>query len=184
MNDILEPTREVLVGANFTVRQLPSTIDLPEAIRGAFAFEDDTVIGFVLAYETVAALVSDWRSASDALIRTQAKLLGAAGQKAWNTYLVLLAGDEAGFSGALALGQIEEDLEGMRKIARAGVNGLTTARGALLPLLPFRAAPVLDPIDMPAEIRERAGELDSEVVRAFLSRADQSVVLQIVEDGG
>jgi hypothetical protein len=182
MNDILESTREVLTGADFTVRQLPSTVDGPKAIRGALAFENDTVIGFVLAYDTVAALVSDWRAASDALIRTQAELLGVAGLKAWNTYLVLLAGDEAGFGEALALGQIEENLEGTRKIARAGVNGLATAREALLPLLPFRAAPVLDPVDMPAEIRERAGELNPEVVRAFLSRADQSIVLQIVED--
>jgi hypothetical protein len=182
MNDILETTREVLTGASFTVRQLPSTADGPEAIRGALAFENDTVIGFVLAYDTVAALVLDWRAASDALIRAHAELLGAAGQKAWNTYLVLLAVKEAGFGEALTLGQIEEDLEGTRKIARAGVSGLVTARGALLPLLPFRAAPVLDPVDMPAEIRERAGEVSPEVIRAFLSHADQSLVLQTVED--
>ena len=182
MNDILEWTREVLTDSNFTVRQLPSTVDGPEAIQGALAFENDTVIGFVLAYNTVAALVSDWRVASDALIHTQAELLGAAGQKAWNTYLVLLAGHEADLGAALALGQIEEDLEGMRKIARGGVNGMATAKSGLLPLLPFRAAPVLEPVDMPAEIRERAGEITSEVVRAFLSRADQSVVLQLVED--
>ena len=182
MNDIIETTREVLTGANFTVRQLSPTADGSGAVRGGLVFENDTVIGFVLAYETVAALLSDWRVASDALLSGQAELLGAAGRKAWNTYLVLLAGDDPNFGGALALGQIEEDLEGVRKIARAGVNGLTTARAALLPLLPFRTAPVLDPVDMPAEIRERAGELNSEVVRAFLSRADQSVVLQIVED--
>lgn len=183
MNDILELTREVLIGDYFTVRQLPSIVDGPEAMRGALVFENDIVIGFVLAYDSVATLVSEWRAASDALIRSQTELLGAAGQKAWNTYLVLLAGGEAGFGEALALGQIEEDLEGMRKIARAGVKGLTPAREALLPLLPFHSAPVLDPVDMPAEIRQRAGELAPEIVRAFLSHADQSVVLQIVEDG-
>jgi hypothetical protein len=182
MNDILEFTREVLASEHFTVRQLLSTVGRPEAIRSALVFENDIVIGFVLAFDNVATLVSDWRAASDALIRSQAELLGAAGQKAWNTYLVLLAGDEAGFGEALALGQIEENLEGMRKIACGGVNGLTSARGALLPLLPFRAAPVLDPVDMLIEIRERASELSPEIVRAFLSHADQSVVLQIVED--
>ena len=182
MNDILESTRMVLTSANFTVQQLPAAAVGSETITGALAFENETVIGFVIAYEIVADLLSGWRVASDVLIRTQAELLGAAGPKAWNTYLVLLAGGEADFGEALALGQIEEDLEGMRKIARAGVNGSTTARRALLPLLPFHAAPVLDPVDMPAEIRERAGELASEVIHAFLSRADQSVVLQIVED--
>lgn len=182
MNDILETTREVLTGASFSVRQLPASVGGLEAIQGALAFENDTVLGFVLAFDSITTLISNWRRASDALVRAQAQMLGAAGQKAWNTYLILLAGDGAGFAEALALGQIEEDLEGMRKIARAGVNGLATTKAALLPLLPFRAAPVLEPIDMPSEIRGRAGEVNPEVLRAFLSRADESVVLQIVED--
>ncbi len=164
------------------MRQLPPIVEGPEATRGALAFENDIVIGFILAYDTVAGLISDWRVAADALICAQAELLGAAGLKAWNTYLVLLAGDEANLGAALALGQIEEDLEGMRKIARAGVNGVATAKAGLLPLLPFRAAPVLEPVDMPAAIRERAGEITPEVVRAFLSHADQSVVLQLIDD--
>lgn len=182
MNDIIETTREVLTDAGFSVRQLPASFDGAVSIQGALAFENDTVIGFVLVHDSVASLILNWRAASDALMRSQAQMLGAAGQKAWNAYLVLLAGDGAGFGEALALGRIEENLEGTRKIARAGVNGLATARAALLPLLPFRSAPVLEPIDMPSEIRGRAGEVNSEVLRAFLSRADESVVLQIVED--
>lgn len=182
MNDILEIAREVLTGARFTVRQLSTSAKGSDEAQGALAFENDTVIGFVISFDTVASLMANWQAASDDLILTQADLLGVAGQKAWNTYLVLLAREEPGFRETLALGQIEEDLEGMRKIARAGVTGLASARGALLPLLPFRAAPELEPIDMAAEVRARSSELDAEVVRAFLSRADQTVVLQIVED--
>jgi len=182
MNHTIDAAREVLADGGFAVRELSSTADASERTPGVLAFEDDTVIGFVIAYETTAALIADWRKASDVLMLEQAELLGAAGQKAWNTYLVLLAAGEASFGEALALGQVEEDLEGMRKIARAAVAGPTAARSALLPLLPFRAAPVLEPVDMPTEIRERAGDLDPEIVRAFLSRADPTLVLQIVED--
>lgn len=182
MNDTIDAAREVLADAGFSVRELSSMALAPEKAGSALAFEDDTLIGFVLAYDTPAALLASWRSGSDALMLDQAELLGAAGQKAWNAYLVLLTSEEASFGEALALGQVEEDLEGLRKIARAGVVGPTAARGALLSLLPFRAAPVLEPVDMPTEIRERASDLDPEIVRAFLSRADQSLVLQIVED--
>lgn len=182
MNQTIEAAREVLADAGFVVRELPSADEPVDASRGALAFEDDTVIGFVLAYDTPAALLRQWRAGSDALIVGQTGLLGAAGQKAWNAYLVLLATEEGGFGEALALGQVEEDLEGMRKIARAGVAGPTAARAALLPLLPFRAAPVLEPVDMQTEIRDRASEVDPEIVRAFLSRADPQLVLQILED--
>jgi hypothetical protein len=182
MNHTIDAAREILTDGGFTIRGISATADGSGQIQDAFAFEDNTVIGFVIVYETAAALLSNWRTASDGLMLEHTELLGAAGPKAWNTYLVLLAADEAGFGEALALGQVEEDLEGMRKIARAGIAGPTAARGALLPLLPFRAAPVLEPVDMPAEIRERASDLDPEVVRAFLSRADPALVLQIVED--
>lgn len=182
MNDTLEAAREVLGDAGFAVRWLASGGDEAGLVDGALAFENDTVIGFVLTSDSPADLLAGWRAASDVLIRDQAQFLGSAGEKAWNAYLILLAAREASFGEALALGQVEEDLEGMRKIARAGVNGPSAARGALLPLLPFRAAPVLEPVDMPAEIRERAGDLDPEIVRAFLSRAEQPLVLQVVED--
>jgi hypothetical protein len=182
MNDILETVRDVLTDARFAVRQLQPMTGPSGSMHCAIAFESDTVIGFVLAYNTVAALVEGWRAASETLVGSQSELLGAAGPKAWNTYLVLLSHDDANFGEALALGQIEEDLEGMRKIARAGVRGPAATESALLPLLPFRAAPVLEPINMAAEITDRAGELSPEIVRAFLSGADQAVVLQIVED--
>jgi len=108
--------------------------------------------------------------------------LQTARQKAWNAYLVLISRGVADFGEALALGQIEEDLEGMRKITKAGVSGAVAVRAALLPLLPFRAAPSLDPIDMRLEIQSRSTELDAEVVAAFLSGAEDGVVMQLLED--
>jgi hypothetical protein len=71
----------------------------------------------------------------------------------------------------------------MRKITKAGVLGDSGARAALLPLLPFRAAPVLDPIDMREEIASRSSELNADIVQAFLSEADENIVLQLLEDG-
>jgi hypothetical protein len=80
------------------------------------------------------------------------------------------------------LGAIEEDLTGTRKIAQAGVNEVAELRLALLPLLPFQSAPRLEAVDIAAEIRQRATELPARAVDAFLSSADASVVMQVLEE--
>ena len=145
-------------------------------------FEDSTVLGFIVIYDRVAELLANWKADGDRIAMKYRKFLQAAQQKAWNAYLVLLAREAATFDQALALGLIEEDLEAMRKITKAAVTNVSAVRSALLPLLPFRAAPVLDPIDMRAEIRARTSELDEQIVAAFLSAADEAVLLQLLEE--
>jgi hypothetical protein len=108
--------------------------------------------------------------------------LRRAGQKAWNTYVVLLASSEADYGASVGLSAIEEDLAGTRKIARAGIADIADLREALLPLLPLQSAPVLEPVDVLAEIRQRATELPARAVDAFLSTADDAVVIQILEE--
>jgi hypothetical protein len=148
----------------------------------ALAFENATVLGFALAYETVDELIRRWKADGDRVAMKHRKSLFAARDKAWNVYLILLAQERASFGQALALGLIEEDLEAMRKITKAGINTTEDVRTALLPLLPFRAAPVLDPIDMRVEIETRASDVDPQVLTAFLSSADEAVVMQLLED--
>jgi hypothetical protein len=146
------------------------------------AFENATVLGFALAYETVDELTRRWKADGDRVAMKHRKSLHAARDKAWNVYLILLAQERASFGQALALGLIEEDLEAMRKITKAGIRTTEDVRTALLPLLPFRAAPVLDPIDMRLEIETRASDVDPQVLAAFLSSADEGVVMQLLED--
>jgi hypothetical protein len=105
------------------------------------------------------------------------------GDKAWNAYAVLISAAEANYSESVVLSAIEENLVGVRKIARAGVRDVADVRDALLPLLPLQSAPKLEAVDMDAEIRLRTTELPSRAVDAFLSGAEEAVVIQVLEEG-
>lgn len=182
MTDLLRSCGDVLVEAGFSTR----LVEIPE-VQGktpfeALAFEDATVLGFVVLYENPQQLIESWKAHGERLAISHRASLQAARQKAWNTYLVLLSIEPADFSQSQLLGQIEEDLKAMRKITKAGVTDGSGARLALLPLLPFRAAPSLDPIEMRQEIQLRSTELDDDVVAAFLSKAEEGVVMQLLED--
>lgn len=182
MKDILRDCTTVLTEAGFATNYS----EVPAVAGGhsmdTIVFEDATVLGFVVAYGSAAQLIRSWKADGDRIALRHRDSLLAARQKAWNAYLVLISEASADFGESLVLGQIEEDLEAMRKITKAGVLGVSGARSALLPLLPFRAAPVLDPIAMREEIAARSSEVDDEIVHAFLSGAEESVVMQLLED--
>jgi hypothetical protein len=182
MNDTLENCAAVLAEAGFSTRHAEIPAECIARPLEALAFEDSTIIGFVVVYESPAELFASWKSDRDRIAMRHRDALQAARQKAWNAYLVLISRGAADLGELLALGQIEEDLEAMRKITKAGVTGATAARLALLPLLPFRSAPSLEPIDMSREIASRSTEVDADLVEAFLSGAEDGVVMQIIED--
>jgi hypothetical protein len=182
MTDTLQDCAAVLAEAGFSTRLAEVPGEESTASIETLAFENATVLGFVVAYDDPTQLVASWKADGDRIVMRHRDALQSARQKAWNAYLVLISRGSADFAQALALGQVEEDLEAMRKITKAGVTGVAGARTALLPLLPFRAAPSLDPIDMREEILSRSTELDDDLVAAFLSNADESVVMQLLED--
>lgn len=182
MTDTLQDCADVLAEAGFSTRRTEIPADDGGRNFETLAFEDATVLGFIVAYDTPEQLIAIWRADRDRIALRHREVLQAARQKAWNAYLVLVSRGPADFAQSLMLGQIEEDLEAMRKITKAGVAVNGGARMALLPLLPFRASPSLDPIEMPAEIQSRSTELNEQVVAAFLSNADEGVVMQLLED--
>jgi len=182
MSNLLQYCADVLIEAGFSTRRVDITIADGGSSLETLSFEDATILGFVVPYESPEQLITSWKADADRIAVRHRAALQAARQKAWNTYLVLIAASPADFANSLLLGQIEEDLEAMRKITKAGVSGVSSARAALLPLLPFRAAPSLDPIEMRQEIQSRSTELDHEVVAAFLSSAEEGVVMQLLED--
>lgn len=142
-------------------------------------FENAQCLGVLAHFETSQALLEAWENLLAKFISQKQFALRRAGQKAWNAYLVVLSAEQFPKP---QLAQIEEDLTGVRKIARSGIDSVTTLKRALLSLLPLQAAPEMAPIDMPVEIRSRATELPPIVVDAFLSDATQPTVLQALEE--
>lgn len=176
MKEILHSSGELLKEAGYMTEQ--ATIGPREAL----VFEGDTLLGFLFAYDTVADLMKGWVADSDSAIANYQFGLRKSGIKAWNTYLVLLTPEPPDYARMVSLGAIEEDLGGTRKIARAGIRDLADLGAALLPLRPLQSAPRLEAVDMKKEIRERTTELPPRAVDAFLSGADESVVLQVLEE--
>ena len=160
------------------------SIGVMETEEGAVTtFENSTVFGFVFYYPNAERLISNWSAHSSQVLDRAQFALRKAGEKAWNTYLILLADQAAGYGPNTILGDIEEDLVGTRKIARAGVSAPTELRHALMPLLAIQNAPSLERVDMEREIRLRTSEIPAEMVEGFLSEASDSVLLQMLEHG-
>ena len=150
--------------------------------RNALVFESNTVLGFVFTYLSASALISHWQpDSTDMLIRNRPQLQ-LAQQKAWNVYTIFLTSESAPRAAWDHLSVIEEDLAGTRKIARAAVNDVFDIRRALLPLLPIQASPTLEAIDIPSEVRQRASGIPTRVVDAFLSSANLTTLLSILEE--
>lgn len=173
---ILDATDGLLTRMGFTA--------LRSAVKGrdVLIFEDDSVIGFIFFYPDAPSLIADWAHDSEAAVSAHQLALRRAGQKAWNTYVVLLASGEASHSDMAALRAIEEDLTGTRKIARSDLKDMSDVEAALLPLLPLHSAPKLDAVDMVLEIRQRSTELPPRAVEAFVSGIEESIVLQVIEE--
>jgi hypothetical protein len=153
-----------------------STIRLPDI--AAFAFEDATVVGFVIEYSTTTRLIHDWKPTQDKLLERFAASLRNSGSKAWNVYNVMLTEDESTEGTSLfALGSIEEDLRHTRKIPRQAVNTPADVRAALAPLLSISRQTSLVTDSFHARLAHRLeSEIGPDAARLFLSEADEEAV--------
>ena len=176
MSGVLDICHRVLADAQ--IASAPADVDGCSSIL----FESETVIGFILEYADVDALLGSWEGDSQRLIARYQFALRRAGEKAWNVYLVLLTPDSAKSGQRVALSAIEENLVGTRKIARGGTTTSEDVAAALLSLLPLESSPRLDPVDIKAEITLRASELSATAIQAFLSSASDATVLELLEE--
>lgn len=176
MNDLITDSVEILVAAGYAIER----VSAPK--REALAFENSVCLGFVFAYDTTEQLLLEWGNDAKAVISRYGLALRGAGEKAWNVYVVLISGGPRKEALQASLTELEEDLIGTRKIARDGICSSADLRSALLALLPIQSAPKLEAVDMPSEIRMRASDVDPKGIDAFLSSADDSVVLQLLEE--
>ena len=176
MIDIITTSAEIFAEAGFTTKAV--SINEHEALL----FEDSVVLGFLFSYQDSSELIHAWNRDANRAITDYQFGLRRAGQKAWNAYCVFLAAGDNVYANLAALAAIEEDLAGTRKIARSNVRSVADLRAALLPLLPLQTAPKLEAVDMEVEIRQRTTELQPRAIAAFLSKADESVVIQVLEE--
>jgi len=177
MSDTRSWVREILTEAKYAVGQMD------DQGGGVILFESDFVLGFVLVFDDPDALLANWQAASARALLANQFALRRAESKAWNAYFLFLAEAQGDYGQNIALGSIEEDLVGTRKIARAGIVTKEDCRAALLPLLPVQNAPRLEAIDMSAEIRLRTSELPEPLVDAYLAGAGEGLMTQLLESG-
>jgi len=106
--------------------------------RGEPYFEDYSLFGCCVVYETVEALLATWPRNHETFLTLHAPSLRRASQKAWNCYSVHLTVAAASALEIRQLFSVEEDLRSTRKIARAGLSTSSDLTRALYPLLPIQ----------------------------------------------
>lgn len=145
-------------------------------------FENARLIGFIYVFESTVTLLERWEQSQKTVLSRHAAALKAAGDKAWNVYSVFLSGGRDS-SDRWALERIEENFNLTRKIARANVLTADDVEGALLPLIPVRAQPVLAEANFESRLRSRLKEIPSVVLDAFLADVDADEVARILGEG-
>ena len=176
MSKTMSALHNYLSSAGYSIGNLETRED------NVTTFENDTVLGFVLHYPDADTLIENWKTSSSHVFESAQFALRRAGDKAWNTYLVLLADEPGDYQQNVILCSIEENLVGTRKIARAGIAEPENLRNALMPLLNVQNAPRLDKVDMVAEIKLRTSELPTDLVEGFLSNVSASVIFRFLEN--
>src|SRR5689334_10783681 len=73
-------------------------------------FEDESIFGFVVLFDTVQRLLETWKGKQTLFIQKNAGALRRANMKAWNCYSLFLCTETAPEFQKAALVEIEEDL--------------------------------------------------------------------------
>ena len=172
MIDALNDARSMLGAAGYTTNVL--RVD-----EASFAFEDDSLIGFVRVFPTVGELLTSWRSSQEAFIKRTTHSLLRDPAKAWNLYAIFLSGEVAKPEHCAQLIAVEEDFQSTRKIAKAGVASRSELAAALAPLLPLQSVLHLEPGDGYARLRDRLGD-EKSVRRLFLSEVPVQEIVKLL----
>ena len=142
-------------------------------------FEDDTVFGFVKICTDVAGILRSWEQDQNSFIRENHGRMALVSRKAWNAYAVFLTEVDCPPDDRAAFLQIEENFQGARKIARAGVRSEADVERALAPLVPVQGGRL--PSSGGARFSERIQEEPTiaEAVKRMLPR--EASASQIVD---
>lgn len=149
MNKLLSTVFGVVQDARYSARFADFDGD------SIICFEDDSSIGFIKVFSSAKLLLGSWQELETALIRRFATSFRAAGEKAWNVYLVMLCDETTDSNTDRTVRWIEEDLRYTRKLTGTGIVTRDDAIKILLPILPIQFQPALVPTDFEERIRNR-----------------------------
>lgn len=145
-------------------------------------FEDECLLGFVRVYETPEEIATGWRAEQDVFLRQNASRMLRAPVKAWNAYGVFLTRAAASQEIARTLFAIEEDFQGIRKIARGGIRTREELAIVLGPLLPVQTRVSLLHTDVHSRLLDRLGP-EGSARRLLLSNArSEDIAKLLVEE--
>jgi hypothetical protein len=146
-------------------------------------FEDDAVMGFACVYDSVDALLKEWRSIESKILTKHALALQGAGQKTWNVYFVFLTSGASTQTQHREVRWVEENLERTRKITGCQVSTRADLVQVLLPLLPIQYQPQLDTedFDLKQRLRKRILAIAPTVSDATLNeRVSPSEIVRLL----
>ena len=144
-------------------------------------FENPVLIGFVYVFDSASALLTQWESAQETVLKQYSGALRGAREKAWNVYSIFLTGEEDP-SRQRAIQRLEENFALTRKIARGSIRTAKDVRHVLLPITSVQARPSLGVTDFEDRLKNRLKEVSSEAVSAFLADTDANDVAHLLEE--
>jgi hypothetical protein len=162
MSDLRSNVHIVLQGADY------STWEVTVSGLTVVAFEDESTMGFAVAFDKPDEMLGNWRVIELSILGRHAAAFRSAGDKAWNVYCVFLTEAVATDDERRQIRWIEEDLQRTRKIAAAGLATREDVIGAFLPLLPIASRPSLHREDLTARLTLRIDAISSGLAQAVL----------------
>jgi hypothetical protein len=173
---LLREVEAVLSKAGYRITHKP-------AVPDSIVFEDDSLYGFVVEYDSISRLREAWRSAEELFLTFHAPSLRQAAQKAWNCYSVHITADAGSESEIRALLAIEEDFKSTRKIARGALSSRKDLVHALAPLLPLQNVVAPERQSLQPDPKGRLREWPAAAVEALVGDAAVTeVVALLLED--
>jgi hypothetical protein len=150
------------------------------AVPSSVAFEDDSLFGFVVEYDTINSLQEGWKKAEQVFLTLHAPSLRRADQKAWNCYSIHITSDVGSESDIRSLLPIEEDFKSTRKIARAALSSRKDLIHALAPLLPLQNVIAPERQASQPDLKERLHEWPASVVEALSGDATSDEIVALL----
>jgi hypothetical protein len=171
----LEAAKEMLDDAGYQVRFLDSE-------RTRLGFEDQTVFGFVMLFESTMELINRWEEEQDTFIRKYSRVMQNVREKAWNAYSVFLVTEEPPKDLINELSKIEEDFHASRKIARGGLQSTDDVRETLAPLLPIKHLGTAEDVPGWRERFETRSGLNDQLRQLILGEEDEKSIVKRMLD--